>query len=270
MDRWGTQGQGEMTVDLYARTKGEGPWLVMLHGLFGSGDNLGGLARLLEANYRILLLDLRNHGRSAHAPEMTYGDMAQDVFKAMDQHDIDKAIVFGHSMGGKVAMQMALATPERVTALIVGDIAPVRYGNHHDRILQGLRTVEKATPQSRSGAQEILADYVDEPDVLNFLMTNWRRDEQGKWRWRINLSAIVARYADIADGSSGGPYEGPVLFLRGEHSDYVQGEHRDKILALFPSATVKTIGGTGHWLHAEKPDMVARSILRFLEQAELS
>ncbi len=259
-----------MAIELYARRKGDGPWLIMLHGLFGSGDNLGGLARLLEANYRILLLDLRNHGRSPHAPEMAYVDMAQDVFEAMDRHDIEKAIVFGHSMGGKVAMQVALAAPARISALIVGDIAPVRYGNHHDRILKGLQAVSKAAPQSRSGAQELLAEYVDEPDVLNFLMTNWRRDDQGKWCWRINLPAIAARYADIANGNDSGRYDGPVLFLRGEHSDYVQTAHRDKILALFPSATVKTIGGTGHWLHAEKPDMVARSILRFLEQAELS
>ncbi len=257
-----------MTVDLHTRTRGKGPWLVMLHGLFGSGDNLGGLARLLEDHFSILLLDLRNHGRSPHLDSMTYAEMAEDVRAAMDQHGIGRAVIFGHSMGGKVAMQLALNAPERVSALVVGDIAPVQYGGHHDRILEGLQAVAARAPQSRSGAQEILSGYVEEPDVFNFLMTNWRRGDGGAWGWRINLPVIVGRYQDIAAGSYQGRYDGPVLFLRGERSDYIQAAHRDKILALFPAAAVKTIGGTGHWLHAEKPDMVARSILRFLKQAD--
>lgn len=254
-------------VDLYTRVRGEkGPWLVMLHGLFGSGDNLGGLVRVLEQNYRILLVDLRNHGRSPHAPTMTYGEMAQDVFAAMDRHDIKQAAIFGHSMGGKVAMTMALSDASRVSKLVVGDIAPVPYGGHHDRILDGLQAVAVAAPRSRAEAQSILNEYVDEAGVLSFLMTNWRRQADESWGWRINLNAIVCRYGDIAAGMEDGSYTGPVLFLRGGNSDYIQATHRDRILELFPAATVKTIGGTGHWLHSEKPDMVARSVKNFLEQ----
>ncbi len=253
-----------MTVDLYTRERGNGPWLVMLHGLFGSGDNLGGLARILETNYRILLVDLRNHGRSPHADTMTYADMAADVFAAMSENDIVSAVVFGHSMGGKVAMQMALSRPERVTCLVVGDIAPVTYGAHHARILEGMQAVAVAAPQSRQKALALLSQYVDTDDVLSFLMTNWRRGDDGVWKWRINLDAIVERYSDIADGTQNGTYEGPVLFLRGEQSDYIQASHREPILRFFPKAQVKTIGGTGHWLHAEKPEMVARSIQRFV------
>ena len=259
-------------VELFSRTRGEESrrWLVMLHGLFGSADNLGGLARILEEHYRILLLDLRNHGRSPHAEGMTYADMAGDVLIAMDKEGIENAIIFGHSMGGKVAMQLALMASNRVSDLIVGDISPVQYGGHHDRILEGMQTVAAEAPQSRQEAQAILSEFESEPAVLSFLMTNWRKLESGNWGWRVNLPVIVSRYGDIASGSHGDAFSGPVLFLRGEHSDYVQTDHRDKILALFPHATVKTIGGTGHWLHAEKPDMVARSILRFLEQAEQS
>ena len=255
-------------VELFSRTRGEGPWLVMLHGLFGSADNLGGLARILEANYRILMLDLRNHGRSPHAETMTYSVMAADVLAAMDKEGIAKAVIFGHSMGGKVAMQLALDAPERISSLIVGDIAPVQYGGHHDRILEGMQKVAADAPQSRQEAQALLATYEDEPAVLSFLMTNWRKLESGNWGWRVNLPVITSRYGDIASASEGTPFKGPVLFLRGDRSDYVQASHKDKILALFPRATVKTITGTGHWLHAEKPEMVARTIVRFLEQAE--
>ncbi len=254
-------------VDLYTRVRGEnGPWLVMLHGLFGSGDNLGGLVRLLERDFRILLVDQRNHGRSPHAPTMTYLEMAQDVFAAMDKEGITHANVFGHSMGGKAAMTMALSKPSRVSKLVVGDIAPVPYTGHHDRILEGLQAVADAAPPARAGAQVILDGYVDEAGVLNFLMTNWRRQPDEKWGWRMNLDVILSRYSDIAAGMADGVYAGPVLFLRGGNSDYIQASHRERILALFPAATVKTIGGTGHWLHAEKPDMVGRSVKNFLEQ----
>lgn len=259
-----------MTAGLYGRTRGDGPWLVMLHGLFGSGDNLGGIARILSERYRILLLDLRNHGRSPHADDMSYTDMATDVLAAMDHHGIERAHVFGHSMGGKVAMQLALMAPNRVNALVVGDISPVQYGDNHGQILHGMQAVADAAPQSRQEAQALMAEFENDPGVLSFLMTNWRKNEDGVWGWRVNLSAIVSRYPDIAAGADGTAFEGPVLFLRGENSDYVQASHRDKILALFPAATVKTISGTGHWLHAEKPDMVARSMLRFFEQAENS
>lgn len=255
-----------MTIELFSRTRGQGSWLVMLHGLFGSGDNLGGLARALEAHFQILLIDLRNHGRSPHAGGMDYTAMAQDVLATMDREGIEIAPVFGHSMGGKVAMQMALMAPERISSLIVGDIAPVTYGGHHDKILEGMQVVADAAPQSRQEAQALLKPYAGEDDVLAFLMTNWRRDTAGTWGWRINLPAIIHHYDDIAAGLDGGRYDGPVLFLRGEKSNYIEASYREQIIDLFPKASVKTIGGTGHWLHAEKPDMVARSILQFLKR----
>ncbi len=253
-------------VELYSRVRGDGPWLVMLHGLFGSGDNLGGIARILESDFRILLVDLRNHGRSPHAPTMTYAEMAEDVFAAMDKENIAEAFVFGHSMGGKTAMTMALSNPNRVSKLVVGDIAPVPYGGHHDRVIEGLHAVAKVGPQSRAEAEAILCSYVEEEGVLGFLMTNWRRQSDGRWGWRINLDVISGQYSDIAAGMDSAVYRRPVLFLRGANSDYIQAQHRERILELFPEATVKTIAGTGHWLHAEKPELVARNVKRFLEQ----
>lgn len=246
------------------RVRGEGEPLIMIHGLFGSADNLGGIARILADEYQTISVDLRNHGRSPHSAEMTYQAMAADIIELMDEVGLEQAHVFGHSMGGKAAMQMALQFPGRINKLVVADIAPVRYGANHARILEGMQKLAEEAPQARAEAQKLLADYEDEAAVLSFLLTNWRRSDDGRWGWRLNLKAIVANYDEIAAGNSGDPFIGDVLFLRGGNSDYVLAEHRDQILNLFPNAGVRTIEGTGHWLHAEKPDMVARAVSRFL------
>jgi len=251
-------------MELVYQSRGEGAPLVLVHGLFGSADNLGGIARLLAADYCVISVDLRNHGRSPHADGVSYREMSADVLAVMEKENIGSAHVFGHSMGGKTIMQLALDHPERIERMVVGDIAPVRYPPHHSKIFEGMRAVSLSGPASRKEAQEILEAYVPEREVLGFLMTNWRRGQNGAWRWRINLEAIEAGYDDIAAGNTGGPYGGEVLFLRGSLSDYIKPEHREIILSLFPKATVRTIEGTGHWLHAEKPDMVARAISRFL------
>ncbi len=252
-------------MDLFYRTRGEGTPLLMLHGLFGSADNLGGLARAMEEDFHMVMVDHRNHGRSPHAPTNSYPEMAEDIFDVMDREGIDKAHVFGHSMGGKVAMQMALMAPDRVGRVVVGDIAPIRYSRHHDQILKGMAAVAEAAPQDRTGAEAILAPFVIEADVLSFLLTNWRRGDDGRWRWRLNFDAISDDYESVVAAIEGEPVDTPVLFLRGGNSDYVKAEHRDKILSLFPNATVRTVEGTGHWLHAEKPDLVARLVTRFLK-----
>ena len=251
------------TVDLFYRERGTGHPVLMLHGLFGSMENLGGLSRQLEQTYRVIGIDLRNHGRSPHTDTMNYSGMAADVLRLMDHLGLEQAHVFGHSMGGKTAMQLALTVPYRVSKLLVGDIAPVAYGNNHGDILTGMQKVATAAPDSRKGAQDILSAYVDEPAVLGFLLTNWRRLDTGVFGWRLNLDTIVRDYASIMTGNDGTPYEGPALFLRGGMSDYVMAGHRARILELFPKATSRTVEGTGHWLHAEKPDLVGRIIERF-------
>ena len=251
-------------MHLHYRERGEGPPLVMLHGLFGSADNLGGLARILAKEFHTITVDLRNHGRSPHSDRMSYSLMAEDVCALMDQLGLERAHVFGHSMGGKVAMQLALDCPSRVNKLVIADIAPVSYTHHHAAILDGMQAVAEAAPSSRKGAEDILRRYESEPAILSFLMTNWRRDTNGNWGWRHNLAAIRSEYAHIAAGNNGSGFKGDVLFLRGGLSHYIGAEHRDAILDLFPNATVRTIEGVGHWLHAEKPDMVARAVSRFL------
>jgi len=263
-----------MSVELNYRITGEGEPLIVLHGLFGSLDNLGGIARRLEDGWQIHALDLRNHGNSPHTEDMSYPAMADDVVAYMDAQGLEKASILGHSMGGKVAMQVALAHPERVRSVIAADIAPVGYAPRHDEILEGLNNLDLSIVASRRDADWQLAEYVETPGVRQFLLKNLERipddeqsDGQQRFRWRLNLPVIDACYANIAAAPEGdGPFEGPVLFIKGGDSPYIQKKHEQTIRSLFPAAELRVITGTGHWLHAEKPDTFAALCRRFLSQ----
>lgn len=261
-----------MSVRLHHRITGEGRPLLLLHGLFGSLENLGGVNQRLQDGWQIHGLDLRNHGRSPHTDTMDYPAMAEDVVAYLDQQGIDRACLLGHSMGGKTAMQVALTYPERVERLIVADIAPVTYHPRHDAILEGMKNLDLAIIGSRSDADRALQEYVEIPEIRMFLLKNLERvpkDEKGDdvdvFRWRLNLPVIDACYQNLADAPVGdGPFDGPVLFLKGADSAYIQRKHHDHIHALFPEARIEEIEGTDHWLHAERPDEFARRCREFL------
>lgn len=244
---------------------GTGPVLIILHGLFGSASNFRGLARRYGEHFETYCLDLRNHGASPHDDVMSYPVMAQDIVGFMDDQDINKAFVLGHSMGGKVAMQLALDHPGRVEKIIVGDIAPVRYPPHHKAVFDGLNAVDLLAISSRGEAEEILKDYVEDKGVRLFLLTNLARKPEGGFEWRINIKVLQEEYDHIAIGVTGGPYNGPALFIRGALSDYVKDEHFEGIRDLFPAAKIKTIPDTGHWLHAEKPEEFSALLFDFLK-----
>ncbi|SFM38807.1 alpha/beta fold hydrolase [Marinobacter pelagius] len=262
-----------MSVELNHRITGEGKPLILLHGLFGSLENLGGIARRLQDEWQIHALDERNHGSSPHTDTMDYPSMAEDVLAYMDAQGLDKASILGHSMGGKVAMQVALMAPERVDKVIVADIAPVSYKPRHDAILEGLSSLDLSAVRSRQDADKLLAEFVETPGVRQFLLKNLERvpsEEQTAdgpmFRWRLNLPVIDACYENLAKAPEGdGPFNGPVLFLKGAESAYIQEKHRDQIMQLFPSAELRIIQDTGHWLHAEKADTFAALCRRFLE-----
>ncbi len=261
-----------MSVELNHRITGEGAPLILLHGLFGSLENLGGVARRLQDGWQIHALDQRNHGSSPHTDTMDYPAMAEDVLAYMDRQGLARASILGHSMGGKVAMQVALKAPERVDRVIVADIAPVNYKPHHDAILEGLKQMDLSRVRSRQDGEQQLAEFVPEPATRQFLLKNLERvpkEQQTEggplFRWRLNLPVIDASYRNLARAPEGeGPYPGPVLFLKGADSAYIQEKHRDEIMRLFPAAQLRIIQDTGHWLHAEKPDTFAALCRRFL------
>ncbi len=260
-----------MSVELNHRITGDGPPLILLHGLFGSLENLGGIARRLEDEWQIHALDQRNHGNSPHVDAMDYPAMADDVIAYMDAAGLEHAALLGHSMGGKTAMQVALRAPQRVDRLIVADIAPVSYPPRHDAVLEGLSALDPAAVHSRQEADKALAAYVELLPVRQFLLKNLERvpageKSAGAYRWRLNLPVIEACYPKLALAPQGdGPFEGPVLFLKGAESAYIQEKHRDEIRRLFPAAELRIIEGTGHWLHAEKADTFAALCRRFLK-----
>lgn len=251
---------------LHCRSFGSGErTVVLLHGLLGSGSNLGPLARELASTEHVLVPDLRNHGRSFHARGMRYAELADDVMRLLDAHGMERAALLGHSMGGKVAMQAALEHPDRITRILVADIAPIRYEPQHQRLFAALREVQGNTLADRRATQRILERHVTEPGVVALMLMNRAQDDAGRWYWRFDLDAIEDGYADIlAAPDAPLPYAGPVLFLKGELSDYITAAAREPTLRLFPHSRLKVIAGAGHWLHAEKPAVFHRLAREFL------
>ena len=249
---------------LHAIEAGQGSPVVLLHGLFGSATNFGTVQKRLAAHYRVLALDLRNHGSSPHDPAMTYPIMAADVMETLDAHGIERATLIGHSMGGKTAMQAALLHPDRVTRLIVADIAPVQYETHFRGIARAMLDLTLAPGMTRAAASAALAPAVPDPGLRGFLLQNLRFGAAPTWR--IGLAEIEAALPAIESWSvpDGAPYDGPTLVLRGELSDYVLPEHRPAFRALFPHARFATLRKAGHLLHADAPDAFITSVATFL------
>ncbi|RVU37521.1 alpha/beta fold hydrolase [Rheinheimera riviphila] len=250
---------------LHTDITGQGQPLVLIHGLFGSYENLGVIARALQPDFQLMNVDLRNHGRSPRADRMDYPQMAADVFETLDSLQITQCAVLGHSMGGKVAMQMALSEPTRVSKLILADISPVVNEPRHQRILQGLAAIDLTALNDRKQADLLIQPFVDELGVRQFLLKNLYKDPTDQFQWRFNLTALIDNYQQLlAAPESTQPYKGDTLFIKGGNSDYIQAAHQPLILKLFPNAKAKIIQGTGHWLHAEKPAAFSKIVSDFL------
>lgn len=250
----------------HSDTGGEGAPLIIIHGLFGSGDNWRSHQRYWQSDYRVITLDLRNHGASPHASGMSYAEMADDVLALMDSLGIDSAHLLGHSMGGKVAISLARLYPERTRSLVVADIAPVVYDHHgHNNVFAALNSVAGAHPADRSEADALMAEHVSERAVRLFLATNLVRREEGGLCLRIGLEEIQAGYEDIIGLPAGErAFDGPALVVRGGRSPYVTDDSIPALHDVLPEARVVTLDGAGHWLHAEQPEAFQRSVDEFL------
>ena len=248
---------------LHHRVAGQGKPLVAIHGLFGSMENLGAVVRHLRDDYTVYSLDLPNHGRSPHKAGMHLQAMAGQVREWMAHFGIDKAHFLGHSLGGKVAMETALQTPECVDKLVVMDIAPVNYSARHNDVFAGLFAVDPARISSREEADRLMSEHVKESAVRSFLLKNLVKTDAG-FEWRMNLADLHQSYPSLIEGNTSSRCDCPTLFLKGGDSDYIQETHRDDILSRFPNTQLKVIPDTGHWLHAQKPELVARLVKKFL------
>tara|TARA_R110002110_G_scaffold3754_1_gene19486 strand:- start:5390 stop:6223 length:834 start_codon:yes stop_codon:yes gene_type:complete len=254
-------------VKLHSTRRGSGPPVILLHGLFGSGNNLGALARSLESRYSVHSVDLPNHGRSEWLNDMALGDLSAALGHWMHHHQLQQAAVVGHSLGGKVAMQLALQSPSSVATAVVADIAPVAYAAHHDAVFAALDAVAAARCTSRQQAEEIMAASLDDAGTIAFLLMSLQRCSDGAYGWRFNLEGLKLSYAAVRDAPAAhGPYTGPVLFIKGSESDYILAQHRQAIQSLFPAAKLKVMQGCGHWLHAQRPQLFNALVGRFLDE----
>ena len=261
-------GEPGMTLELAHDGFGEsGPPVVILHGLLGSARNWTSIAKELAASHRVFALDLRNHGRSPWAGTMSFDEMAGDVAAFMERHGLGAVTLIGHSLGGKVAMHLALTRPELVERLLVIDVAPVAYPHTFGPFIEAMRQVDLAAVKRRSDADLQLLEAVPDAVLRNFLLQNLVKTDAG-FVWRVNLEALAANMDELLGfptPAADAAYGGPTLFIAGSRSQYVQPEHRPLIERLFPKAETVVIAGAGHWLHAERPAEFLAAVRRFLD-----
>ncbi|ART79066.1 alpha/beta fold hydrolase [Oceanisphaera avium] len=254
-------------MKLNYQRQGQGPSVILIHGLFGSLDNLNTLAKTLVAHYDVISVDVRNHGRSPRTEQMDYPQMAQDIVTLIEQLKLSQAWLIGHSMGGKIAMMTAGLAPHLVTGLVIADMAPVAYPKpRHTEVFAGLTAVMETNPTTRKQADAVLAQHITMPEVRQFLLKSFIPHSEAQTDcWRFNVQALQDNYAHIMAWPGIDPaFNKPVLFIKGGESDYLLPEYQPQVLRQFPKATAKVIPNTGHWLHAEKPELFNRLVMDFL------
>ena len=257
-----------MSEGLQVKVTGEGyKPLVLLHGLFGSGQNLGQLARGLADSFTVYSVDLPDHGRSPWSDSCSIDSYADTLIEWLTNTIAEPVHLAGHSLGGKVAMAIARQRPALVTKLVILDIAAVDYPSRHDSVFRALRAVEQARLASRSEARALMTTILDEPRIADFLLTNAVIDAEAGLQWRFNLSGIQSGYPNLlVAGDYPHGFAGPTLLMRGAQSDYVTDESIERMKTLFPLLSAITIGDAGHWLHQEQTESVLQAFRTFLVQ----
>jgi esterase len=252
---------------LFVREYGSGFPVVILHGLYGSGENFRSFAEGLSGEYRVILPDVRNHGLSPHAFGMNYRVIAQDVALTLDDLEISCCHLIGHSLGGKAAIEFALEFPSRVDKLVAVDIAPKSYKPRDPEVLPALKALNLSSFSTRQSIEETLSSSVPDRRVRLFLMKNIVRGSAGTFTFRIGLDEIEAGYTDIWGAIDGGrSFPGNVLFLRGGGSDFVEDGDEYLIREFFPNAEIRTIPQAGHWVQVDQPEEFASAVRDFFDK----
>ncbi|MBN2700924.1 MAG: alpha/beta fold hydrolase [Methylohalobius sp. ZOD2] len=259
------------TVDLYCKRFGdEGPPLLILHGLFGAGRNWYSLAQRLAGEFQVLVPDLRGHGESPHAAPLDYPHMATDLAALLAREGVQSTHLLGHSMGGKVAMRLALSRPDLVSKLVVADIAPVQYAHSFDHVVEALKALPLDQVTSRRQADEWLAPRIENPVVRQFLLQNLIT-HNSSYDWRVDLDLLASALPALSGfplDATIQPFAGPTLFVSGGLSEYIKPAYHQAIRSLFPQARIKTIEHAGHWIHIDQPDCFESTVRCFLREAD--
>jgi len=252
---------------LFSRIYGNGEPLLILHGLFGMGDNWITLAKRFAENYEVHVIDQRNHGQSFHSDSWTYQDMVSDLEEYIEAHQLGRVNLLGHSMGGKTVMCFASMHPSKVRKLIVADIAPKQYPVSHNFIIEALSKLNFDELHSRKQVDEELSKYISDYGIRQFILKSIYWKEKGKLGLRFNLEVIKRDIKNIGIALPPIAYfDGPTLFLDGENSDYIKPEDEEVISLHFPNYEIVEIPNAGHWLHAEQPKIFFETVSEFLEE----
>ena len=252
---------------VHSKIIGEGAPLLILHGYFGMSDNWKSLGNKFGEDFQIHLIDQRNHGRSFHANNFNYDLLVEDIVQYIKHHQLEKVIVLGHSMGGKVAMLFAVKYPTLVAKLIIVDIAPRYYQPHHTDILKALNSVDFLIHNTRKLVDQKIAELIPDIGVRSFLLKNVYWKEKGLLAYRFNLQSLTENNHEVGKAlPSFTTFDGETLFLAGGNSGYITESEVPVIKAHFQKASIKTIANVGHWLHAEKPKAFYELVMRFLKK----
>lgn len=253
-------------MKLHSKILGKGKPFLILHGFLGMGDNWKTLGKkFADEGYQVHLIDQRNHGKSPHSSDFSYELLAEDIREYCEQHQLKGIILLGHSMGGKTAMLAAALNPGLVDKLIVVDIAPKYYAPHHQQILEGLTALKEANLSSRTEAEDLLSEYIEDKGVKLFLLKNLARKSQDQLALKLNLEALKDNVENIGEAlPEGYIFTAPSLFIKGEKSDYILPEDEEEIREHFTDADIVTIPGAGHWVHAENANAFFEAVMSFL------
>ncbi|MEM0910378.1 MAG: alpha/beta fold hydrolase [Pseudomonadota bacterium] len=242
----------------------DAPTLVLIHGLFGSLDNLAVMRRHFEKDYRVISIDLPDHGKSYRSQTFSFDAYATAILDQLVKLNVTRLVLVGHSLGGKVSMVIASRAPDLIEQLVIMDIAPVQYDPRHENVIAGLTSVDLTSIGSRKDAHRELSKHIHDNGTQSFLLKSLYQDENRQWHWRFNLDLVINDYPKLSDWPySDVMYTGDTLFIKGSQSDYILAEHQPKIVHQFPNATAKVVNA-GHWLHSQKPQTVNALLTKYL------
>jgi len=264
-------------MELFYRKEGSGPPLVVVHGLYGSSDNWVNIGKRLAEKHTVYMVDQRNHGRSPFSDSHTFNDMRDDLVEFFEKHNIEKATLLGHSMGGKAAMWFALDFPEKVEKLVIADIAPKDYlllkedsqFYLHQNILLAMQEIDFSKIKSRNDVDDFMAQKIDDVNIRQFLLKNVAKDKLNhQYKWRVNAGVLYDHLDEIVSGVNKNWLEDripissyPVIFIRGMKSKYILPEDEPMIKEIYPDSRIIDIPDAGHWLHAEQPELFMKAVM---------
>ena len=256
-------------TNLNFKSFGQGRPIIFLHGLFGMLDNWQTFGkRMAEEDFLVYLVDQRDHGKSPFTKEFSYPILANDLKEFMDQNWLYEAVILGHSMGGKTAMQFASEYPDMIDKLIIVDIAPKQYKGGHESIFNALRSIDLSKVESRKEVNDHLQSNLDEAEsTIQFLLKNLKRNKEGGYQWKMNVENLYNHYDGILSNTlSNEEIDVETLFVRGGASEYIKDSDWESISKQFIHSELKTIEDSGHWVHAQKPDELFDVILSFISK----